>query len=233
VVSTNSGSCVPAYTNLFLYDGWNLASVVNPNGSLVTAMIWGTDLSGSLQGAGGAGGLLAVNLGTNGIHFVADDANGNVTALLYTGNGAVYANYEYSPFGENIWASGPVAAFNPIRFSSKFEDPESGLYYYGYRYYNPSTGRWLSKDPIEEQGGNNLYGLVGNHPTFDVDLLGLDEIDNICATLNQRLADLNEQWNLLNDAEQAARDAFNNPNTPANMRNFDHAAYQIFRGDEE
>lgn len=52
---------------------------------------------------------------------------------------------------------------------AKYFDGETGLYYYGHRYYSPSTGRWLSKDPIGEQGGLNLYGFVHNAPvgTFD------------------------------------------------------------------
>ena len=58
-------------------------------------------------------------------------------------NGAVAAQYEYGPFGELIRATGPMAKVNPFMFSTKFYDWETGLYYYGYRYYNPSTGRWL------------------------------------------------------------------------------------------
>jgi RHS repeat-associated protein len=49
----------------------------------------------------------------------------------------------------------------------------SGVRYYGFRYYNPSTGRWLSRDPIEENGGVNLYAMVGNGPTNSIDALGL------------------------------------------------------------
>ena len=49
----------------------------------------------------------------------------------------------------------------------------SGVTYYGYRYYNPNTGRFLSKDPIGEQGGPNLYGFVGNDPINKWDYLGL------------------------------------------------------------
>jgi RHS repeat-associated protein len=45
--------------------------------------------------------------------------------------------------------------------------------YYGYRYYDPLTGRWPSRDPIEEFGGINLYSLLHNNPTMDVDVLGL------------------------------------------------------------
>ena len=41
--------------------------------------------------------------------------------------------------------------------------------YYGYRYYDPKTGRWPSMDPIEEEGGINLYGFVGNDPCNIID----------------------------------------------------------------
>ena len=45
--------------------------------------------------------------------------------------------------------------------------------YYGYRYYTPQTGRWINRDPIEERGGVNLYGFVGNKPVNWADILGL------------------------------------------------------------
>jgi hypothetical protein len=45
--------------------------------------------------------------------------------------------------------------------------------YYGYRFYNPSLGRWLSRDPLGERGGINLYGFVGNNPVLNMDGLGL------------------------------------------------------------
>jgi RHS repeat-associated protein len=56
------------------------------------------------------------------------------------------------PFGEVIRATGPMAKGNPFRFSTKYQDDETDLLYYGYRYYNASTGRWLSRDPFEESG---------------------------------------------------------------------------------
>ena len=63
-----------------------------------------------------------------------------------------------------------------FRSSTKYTDQETGLLDYGYRYYNPETGRWLSRDPIEEQGGVNLYGFVGNDGVNHWDVLGLDFI---------------------------------------------------------
>ncbi len=52
------------------------------------------------------------------------------------------------------------------------EDAETGLYYYGFRHYDPVTGRWPSRDPIGERGGLNLYGFVRNNPLAWLDRLG-------------------------------------------------------------
>jgi RHS repeat-associated protein len=68
--------------------------------------------------------------------------------------------------------TGPMAKTNPFRFSTKYQDDETDLLYYGYRYYNASTGRWLSRDRIGESDGPNVYSFLGNRPTDDVDTLG-------------------------------------------------------------
>jgi len=109
-----------------------------------------------------------------GTHFCAYDGNGNVMALVSAADGSVAARYEYGPFGEVLRATGPMAKVNPFRFSTKFQDDESDLLYYGYRYYNASMGRWLSRDPIGERGGLNLYGFVGNDAIRRIDPFGLD-----------------------------------------------------------
>jgi RHS repeat-associated protein len=82
------------------------------------------------------------------------------------------AAYEYDPFGRTISSSGAEADSNMFGFSTKYSDDESGLAYYGYRYYDADTGRWPSRDPIGEQGGLNLYGFVRNRPVLFYDLLG-------------------------------------------------------------
>jgi RHS repeat-associated protein len=157
--------------------------------------MWGTDLSGSMQGAGGVGGLLAENLVGTGVQFAAYDGNGNVVALVSATNGATTANYAYGPFGELLAAYGVAAKLNDVLFSSKIYDWETGLYYYGHRYYNPSTGRWPSRDPLGERGfeaslgipprlrrflppgeilqGADLYQFVGNDPENKMDFVGL------------------------------------------------------------
>src|SRR6266540_5585466 len=117
---------------------------------------------------------MTVHAGTNaGTYFYCSDGNGNVVALVNATNGAVAAQYEYGPFGEILRATGPLASVNPFLFSTKFYDWETGFYYYGYRYYDAATGRWLSKDPIEELGGLNLYGFVGNDGVNGLDKFGL------------------------------------------------------------
>ena len=163
----------PALEQKFLYDGWNLSGVLNSSFALQTSFIWGSDLSGSMQGAGGVGGLLEVSDAVNGVHFVAHDGNGNVTALAKAADGTLSAQYEYGPFGEVVRATGPMAKANPFRFSTKYQDDETDLLYYGYRYYNAGTGRWFSRDPVaSESGGANLYGLAANDVIDNYDVLG-------------------------------------------------------------
>jgi RHS repeat-associated protein len=101
------------------------------------------------------------------------DGNGNIIALVNAADGTLAASFEYDPFGNTIKATGAAANAQPFGFSTKYTDTETGLCYYGLRYYNPSTGRWPSRDPIEEQGGVNLYGFVENSPLSEVDSIGL------------------------------------------------------------
>ena len=69
-----------------------------------------------------------------------------------------------SPFGVLIAEYGPAKDVCPFRFSTKYYDPETELYYYGYRYYDPATCKWLSNDPIQERGGYNLTCFCRNDP---------------------------------------------------------------------
>ena len=55
-----------------------------------------------------------------------------------------------------------------------------GVTHYGYRYYDPNTGRWPSRDPIEERGGKNLYGFVGNDGVLRIDYLGMWKHSHRC-----------------------------------------------------
>jgi RHS repeat-associated protein len=88
------------------------------------------------------------------------------------------ASFEYDPFGNTIKATGVAANVQPFGFSTKYTDTETGLCYYGYRYYSPATGRWPNRDPIEEDGGLNLYGFVDNSIPNAVDATGLTLYNN-------------------------------------------------------
>ncbi|MDD4406130.1 MAG: hypothetical protein PHO36_15385 [Parabacteroides sp.] len=176
VWNNTAGTGTPATYLKYLYDGWNLIAELNGNSgnALVRSYTWGLDLSGTAQGAGGVGGLLMVNAGTNAVHFPAYDLNGNVMGLINATKGIISAKYEYGPFGEVFCSVGDMASVNPFGFSTKYTDSETDLVYYGYRYYSPVLGRWMSRDPIEEQGGLNLYAFVNNDPVNKWDKLGLD-----------------------------------------------------------
>jgi RHS repeat-associated protein len=174
-------------TEILTWAGWTLMSREIFTGNTVSETFrytWGTDLSGTMEGAGGVGGLLAVERNISGsntwdIRYTHADANGNIIALTNS-SGVVSARYRYDAFGKTIDAtdvdnSGWVN-HNIHGFSSKASFGNQGLLYYGYRWYSPSLGRWINRDPIEENGGVNLYGFVGNDGVNALDLLGLNGI---------------------------------------------------------
>jgi RHS repeat-associated protein len=154
------------------------------NNALVRSYVWGLDLSATMDGAGGVGGLLWVTLHTAsgpapGTHFAAYDGNGNVVALSAASDGSATARYEYAPFGEPIRLSGPAAPLNPFRFSTKRTCNTTDLVLYEYRAYSPSLGRWPNRDPLQELGGFSLYGFARNNSQKYVDPYGLNWIDII------------------------------------------------------
>ncbi|MFA0304051.1 RHS repeat domain-containing protein, partial [Vibrio sp. 10N.222.46.B3] len=72
----------------------------------------------------------------------------------------------YSPYGQ---VSGDGFTLQPFGMSTKRSDFTSGIVYFGYRFYIPSLGRWLNRDPLQEQGGINLYAYVNGDPLGYVD----------------------------------------------------------------
>ena len=165
----------------YLYDGWNLIAEYSLNSStlaltLLRSYTWGLDIARSLSDAGGVGALLQIADHTSGKTFYpCYDGNGNVVALVNSATGAVGAAFEYSPYGEILRADAPdpAAGDQPFRFSTKFTDIETGLVYYGRRYYSPSQGRFLGRDTIEERGGRNLYAFCFNNSVNLWDYLGM------------------------------------------------------------
>ena len=147
--------------------GRHILELRSTDNAPVQSYSWGLDLSGTMDGAGGVGGLLWVTLHTvsgpaAGTHFAAYDGNGNVVALVSATTGNETSRYENGPFGEPIRVTGLAATLNPFRFSTKRTCNTSDLVLYEYRAYSPTLGRWLSRDPIEEWGDVPLYAFVGN-----------------------------------------------------------------------
>ena len=99
------------------------------------------------------------------------DALKNVTSI-FDGQQTRRARYEYAPFGSLLTAKEDMAQENKFRFSCEYADDELGLVYYNYRHLNPADGRWINRDPIQEQGGWNLYAFIRNRINIEVDLLG-------------------------------------------------------------
>ena len=180
-----------ATTNVtqFVYDGWNLLAEVDAGGAVANWPVWGLDLSGSLQGAGGIGGLLATRIYDARVptRLFFYDGNGNVTTLTDETGTNITARYEYDPFGRLLSASGESADDNPWRFSTKMYEDDWGLGYWGYRWYSPETGRWMSRDPLKDFGfgvtsgertGSSThevadYAFCRNGPVDHIDRLGL------------------------------------------------------------
>ncbi len=162
-------------TRRYFYDGWLpiREHLTRPDNTVSeTQYCWGTDLSGTMQGAGGVGGLL--HLERDGAIYVPTyDNNGNVIHYC-DAQGNVVASFIYDAFGNIISQSGPMADDFAFRFSTKYYDHETGLYYYGCRYYHPPLMRWINRDPIEEDGGENLYAFCGNNGINRLDSLGED-----------------------------------------------------------
>ena len=138
----------------FLYDGWNLVAELDATNTMLRNFVWGLDLSRTTQGAGGVGGLLAIRQGTES-HLPAFDGNGNVMVLVKASDQSISARYEYGPFGETLVVE-ENGVSSPFRFSTKYLDSETGFYYYGFRFYDPAKGRWLSKGSFK----NKLLGLI-------------------------------------------------------------------------
>ena len=160
-------------THTFVWDGNNivLEKVEFADGTTRTfEYFWGADKSGTEQDAGGVEGLLAVSM--DGVFYIpCYDHNGNIV-LYVSETGGIAAQYTYDPYGNIIESSGPRADVFSFGFSTQYHDRETGMVGYKRRFYRPDLGRWLNRDPIEEEGGENLYAFCRNSPQLYVDVNG-------------------------------------------------------------
>jgi RHS repeat-associated protein len=191
-------SWYPNTTTEYVYDGTRVIQERDSSYNPSVSYTRGSDLSGTMEGAGGIGGLLARSSGyssgnwtTN--HFYHADGNGSIMYLVDSSQNTA-ATYRYDPYGNTLSSSGTLASANLYRFSSMQIHANSGMYIYLYRFYDPSSERWLNRDPLTSSPGiylrnrrgvvydlcpwefyerQNLYGFVYNAPISFVDAYGL------------------------------------------------------------
>ena len=149
-------------TTDYLYDGNNVIIERNPQGQTTTFYTRGLSMSG------GIGGIISRRAGD--ISYYHYDALGNVVNLTDS-SGSTIINYIYDAYGNVL--SQTSSYTNPYQFSTKEYTPETGLLYFGARYYDPAIGRFVSEDPLGLDAGVNLYAYCNNNPISYVDPLGL------------------------------------------------------------
>ena len=173
----------PAERHDFAWDNWNIVhetvSTFAGAATNVTEVqyFWGPDLSGTLDGAGGVGGLLAVSFNGS-FYFPVYDNNGNVMKYVDE-SGDVVAAYAYDAFGSVISLAGDQAASFVFGFSTKYLDRETAMIAYPRRFYDPNFGILISRDPIEEDGGQNLYCYCLNDSISRIDADGKASVSSI------------------------------------------------------
>jgi RHS repeat-associated protein len=183
------------YDSLLVYDEWHpiLEDVID-GGEVATSQenlfYWGPDISNAYGGAGGIGGLLMIyNQGMG--YMPGYDGNGNIINLVTVEeNPLLVAEFEYDAFGQTVREEGIKSHILPFRYQTKWSLDYSPtdwldldivrvkpklafeLYDYGMRWYHPDQGRFINQDPIQEEGGLNLYAFVNNDPVNNWDMLG-------------------------------------------------------------
>jgi RHS repeat-associated protein len=173
------GQIVEQKTVYFVWDGWDLLYERHEdnhgNQLFDRKYVWGPDIADGH--AGGAGGLLLIREkrgSTTKDFFPLYDGTGHCVGLTDSA-GNLVAEYWWGPFGELLEAKGEMADANPFRYATKYFDTETGLYYFGHRYYDPQTGTWLSREILGEDESLNLYAYCHNDPLNRIDVLGLKE----------------------------------------------------------
>lgn len=165
-------------TNKRFYDNWNLIYEITEyedgsSQSIVNKYYYGLDVLDEIYGTGGTGGVRMMNLSGQNV-FPFNNILGNVEALFDSENaGAVLVEYQYDAFGKLFYTNGDLAMKNPLTFSTRYLEQNTGLYYYGYRHYSPRVMKWISKEPLGENENLNLFNIVLNDPINFFDVMGL------------------------------------------------------------
>lgn len=163
----------------FTYDGMSRrVKIVEKDGATVTSdkrFVWdGLELSEQRHASNAvmrryySGGYRDVAGGAS--YYYSRDHLGSIRDVT-TGGGTMAARYDYDPYGRIVKLSGTTDS--DFLYTGHYNHQASGLHFAPYRAYDTNLGRWLSRDPVGENGGINLYGYVSNNPLSLVDPYGL------------------------------------------------------------
>ena len=171
---------MPGCVRHCVFDRWNLVFERFQYDTGTTNEVeyfWGPDKSGNLSGACGVGGLVAVSRNGN-FYFPYYGINGDILGYVNE-DGNVVASYTYGAFGEPVSISGSMADLFQFRYMTKRYDPFIGLYDFGDRWYSIALRKWISRDPLGEDGGMNLYAFCDNDPVNKFDPNGCIPLDTV------------------------------------------------------
>jgi len=148
-----------AGTSIYAYDGDNLVEETNSSGAVVARYSQGLNIDEPLA-----------MLRSGATDFYEADGLGSVTSLT-SAAGALAQTYTFDSFGKQTASSGSLT--NPFQYTGREFDPETSLYYYRARYYDPSSSRFLTEDPIGFSGSFDFYLYSDDSPVGLKDPTGL------------------------------------------------------------
>ena len=144
----------------FLYqDGLNVVAQLDGSGNWVARYV-----------LGGKANAPDYFTNSSGTFRILSDHLGSPRPIVNTSSGAVVEEIDYDEFGNVMNDTAPGAT--PFGFAGGLYDKDTGLVRFGARDYDPSVGRWTSKDPVAFEGGMNLYLYVGDDPVDGIDPAG-------------------------------------------------------------
>ncbi len=153
----------------FMYEGENEIGSVDEQGNIIEFRVLGRG-NGSEAGA-----AISIEIGGK-VYAPIHDSRGSVRCLVSMETGETIENYNYTAFGEESTSDDLI---NSWRYCSKRIDSETGLVYFGKRYYAPDLGRWITKDPLGNPEGVNRYTYTMNNPMVNHDLYGLFSVSEL------------------------------------------------------
>ena len=157
-------------THDFIYDGWQEIAEY-ANGKPVREFVFGQKLDEPIAMLD-----FKENQTEAETYFYQTDRLGSVTGLTDR-SGAVVARYRYDAYGDLVKDKETAEKVsNPFRYTGRYFDEETGLYYYRNRYYSPELGRFITKDPLQYVDGPNMYSYVMNNPLNGIDPMGTEKM---------------------------------------------------------